>query len=149
VLSIHFRLTTQMHMQQEQPAAPSSTATTEHHNSKCTVQDINPRIYTPHALLPTFSNIVSYSKGDQNNSHKQKRHEETIKWMILGGKLAANSNLLSFARFKMCLNLLSDSMHKEEGNHRKKWGKHRTPPSYPHRVTRLHSILKLQPPPSF
>jgi hypothetical protein len=34
-------------------------------------------------------------------------------------------------------------------NHRKKWGEHRTPPSYPHRVTWLRSILKLQPPPSF
>jgi hypothetical protein len=33
VLSIHFRLKTQMHMQQEQPTAPSSTATAEHHHN--------------------------------------------------------------------------------------------------------------------
>jgi hypothetical protein len=138
-----------MHMQQEQPTAPSSTATIEHHNSKCTVQDINPRIYTPQALLPTFLNTISYSKGDQNNSHKQKRHKETIKWMIPGGKPTTDLDPLSFARFKMCLKQLSDSMHKEEGNHRKKWGEHITPPSYSHRATRLHPILKLQPPPSF
>ena len=111
-----------MHMQQEQPAAPSSTATTEYHNSKCTIQGISPRIYTPQALFPTFPNIVSYSKGDQNSSHKQKRHEKTIKRMIPGTKPAADSDPLSLARFKMCLKLFSDSKHKEEGNHRKKWG---------------------------
>lgn len=70
-------------------------------------QDISSRIYTPQALLPTFPNTVSYSKGDQNSSHNQNRHEETIKRMIPGGKPSADSDPLSLARFKMCLKLFS------------------------------------------
>lgn len=64
------------------------------------------RIYTPQALFPT-SPALSHSKGDQNSSYKQKRHNETIKRMIPGGKLAADSDPLSLARFKICLKLFS------------------------------------------